>query len=439
MSARARTSLRRAPRYHEPDWWLLSILLTLVMFGTVMVFSASFPQSAAATGLSRYSELIRQLAYVFVGGVGMLIATRIDYHRYARFAFPALLATMLLLAALVFVPGLGTEIYGAKAWIFIGPISFQPAEIAKLVMILYMATWFAGKGVRIRSISYGLVQFSVLMGVLVGLLMLQPDLGTATLLVTVGIAMFFVAGANLLHFATFIILGSAAFLAMALSAPYRRDRLLVFLNPDTDIRNLGWQLFQARLALGSGGLFGVGLGASRQKFSWLPAADHDAIFAVIGEELGLAGCAFVLMLFVVFAWRGYQIARRAPDTLGTLMAVGITTWVIFQAAFNIGGVTLAIPFTGIPLPFISAGGTALAVAMVSVGILINISRQTLSTAELTPRRAASTPPKDSGGTPRRRATRPAHPVPASSRARPRTRPQAFGRAAPQQAEYGGWE
>ncbi|HYI15211.1 MAG TPA: putative lipid II flippase FtsW, partial [Thermomicrobiales bacterium] len=422
MSARARTSLRKSPRYHEPDWWLLSILLTLVMFGTVMVFSASFPQTAAATGLARYEELIRQLAYVAVGGVGMLIATRIDYHRYARFAFPGLLLTMLLLAALVFVPGVGTEIYGAKAWILVGPVSFQPAEVAKLAMILYMATWFAGKGARIRSISYGLVQFSVLMGVLVGLLMLQPDLGTATLLVTVGIAMFFVAGAHLLHFATFIIFGSAAFLALALSAPYRRDRLLVFLNPDSDIRNLGWQLFQARLALGSGGLFGVGLGASRQKFSWLPAADHDAIFAVIGEELGLAGCAFVLLLFVTFAWRGYQIARRAPDTLGTLIAVGITTWIIFQAAFNIGGVTLAIPFTGIPLPFISAGGTALAVAMVSVGILINISRQTLSAAELAPRRASSSTDASGGGTPRR-ATRPAHPTPATSRNRARTRSQ----------------
>jgi cell division protein FtsW len=439
MSARAQASLRKAPRYHEPDWWLLSILLTLVMFGTVMVFSASFPQTAAATGLARYSELIRQLAYAAVGGLGMLAAIRIDYHRYARFAFPALLATMLLLAALVFVPGVGTEIYGAKAWILVGPVSFQPAEVAKLVMILYMATWFAGKGARVRSFSYGLVQFSVLMGILVGLLMLQPDLGTATLLVTVGVAMFFVAGAAPLQFAAFIILGSASFLALALSASYRRDRLLVFLNPDSDIRNLGWQLFQARLALGSGGLFGLGLGASRQKFSWLPAAEHDAIFAVIGEELGLAGCAFVLLLFVAFAWRGYQIARRAPDTLGTLIAVGITTWVIFQAAFNIGGVTLAIPFTGIPLPFISSGGTALAVAMTSAGILINISRQTLSSAELSPRRATTTAPP--------RPPRRAHPVPATSRARARTRAQQaatprsqpFGRAAPQRAERGGWE
>lgn len=438
MSAQARTSLRKAPRYHEPDWWLLSILLTLVMFGTVMVFSASFPQSAASTGLARYSELIRQIVYAAVGGLGMLIAIRIDYHRYARFAFPALVSIMLLLAALVFVPGVGTEIYGAKAWILLGPVSFQPAEVAKLVMIVYMATWFAGKGARVRSFSYGLVQFSVLMGLLVGLLMLQPDLGTATLLVTVGVAMFFVAGAELIQFATFIILGSTSFLAMALSAPYRRDRLLVFLNPDSDIRNLGWQLFQARLALGSGGLFGLGLGASRQKFSWLPAADHDAIFAVIGEELGLIGCGFVLLMFVAFAWRGYKIAMRAPDQLGTLMAVGITTWVIFQAAFNIGGVTLAIPFTGIPLPFISAGGTALAVAMTSVGILINISRQTLSIAELAPRRSPSVdaPPP---------STRRAHHAPATNRARTRAqqaaapRGQAFGRAAPQRAETRGWD
>jgi cell division protein FtsW len=369
------------------------MLLTLVMIGTVMIFSASFPDTAGSTGIARYSALTRQLAYVGIGAIGLLVAMRIDYHRYTDIAFPALLAIMLLLAALVFVPGLGTEVYGAKSWVFVGPISFQPSELAKPVMIVYMATWFAGKGARVRTFSYGLVQFSVLMGALVGLLMLEPDLGTATLLVTVGVAMFFVAGAEALQFATFMILGSMSFLLMALSAPYRRDRLLVFLNPDTDIRNLGWQLFQARLALGSGGLLGLGLGASRQKFNWLPAAHHDAIFAVIGEELGLVGCAVVLALFVGFAWRGYQIALRAPDAFGTLIAVGITTWIIFQAAFNIGGITLAIPFTGIPLPFISAGGTALVVAMTSVGMLINISRQTLSRAELQPHdgRAVSAP------------------------------------------------
>jgi cell division protein FtsW len=382
-AARA-AGLRRGPRYHDPDWWLLAVLLTLVTFGTVMIFSASFPDTAPLSGMGRYSVLVRQLAYVAVGLVGMLVAMRVDYHRYRGLAFPMMVAMLLLLAALIVVPGLGTETYGARSWIYLGPLSFQPSELAKLVLILYMAGWLSSKGARVRHFSYGLVQFSVIMGVLVGLVMLQPDLGTATLLVTIGVAMFFVAGADLVQFASFMVLGSSTFLMLALSASYRRDRLFVFLNPDADIRNLGWQLFQARLALGTGGLFGVGLGASRQKFTWLPMAHNDAIFAVIGEELGLIGCGFVLLLFIAVGYRGYRIAMRAPDSFGTLIAVGITTWIIFQAAYNIGGITLAIPFTGIPLPFISAGGTALAVAMTAVGVLLNISRQTLSQPELAP-------------------------------------------------------
>lgn len=373
------------PRYHDPDWWLFAILLTLVMFGTVMIFSASVPDTAGAGGLGQYSVLIRQLIYVMLGTAGLLLAMRIDYHRLAGYAFHAMVGILLLLAALVFVPGVGTTVYGAKAWIIVGPFSMQPSELAKLVMIVYMATWFAGKGAKVRTVSSGLAQFTALIGLLVALLMLEPDLGTATLVATVGVAMFFVAGAHPVHFAGFVISGAAGFLAMALSASYRRDRLLLFLNPDGDLQNLGWQLYQARLALGSGGLFGVGLGASRQKFSWLPAAHNDAIFAVIGEELGLIGGVFVIGMFIAVGYRGYRIAMKAPDAFGALIAVGITTWLIFQAAYNIGGVTLAIPFTGIPLPFISAGGSSLIVAMTAVGILLNISRQTLSEAELHPR------------------------------------------------------
>lgn len=243
--------------------------------------------------------------------------------------------------------------------------------------MIYLASWLSGKGTRVRSFSYGMVQFAVVMGLLIGLVMLEPDLGTSILLATVGLAMFFVAGANLVQFASSILLGGMMFLTLALSADYRRERLLVFLDPESDLRNLGWQLFQARLALGSGGLFGLGLGASRQKFTWLPAPHNDAIFAIVGEELGLAGCFFLLMLFCTLGLRGYRIAKRAPDAFGALIAVGITTWLIFQAMFNIGGVVTAIPFTGIPMPFISFGGSSLAVSMVAVGVLLNISRQTV--------------------------------------------------------------
>jgi len=374
---------RAGPHYHEPDWWLLAILLTLVMFGLVMVYSASFGL-AIAEGGTTYQYLARQSIYAFIGLIGLVVAMQVDYHILRRWAFPAIAFSVLLLAALIVVPGLGTEVYGAKRWIYVGPISIQPSEIAKLALVIYLASWLSGKGTRIRSFSYGMVQFAVVMGLLIGLVMLEPDLGTSILLATVGLAMFFVAGANLFQFATSLFVGGTLFLSLALSAPYRRERLLVFLDPESDLRNLGWQLFQARLALGSGGLFGLGLGASRQKFTWLPAPHNDAIFAIVGEELGLAGCFFLLMLFCALGLRGYRIARRAPDAFGALIAVGITTWLIFQAMFNIGGVVTAIPFTGIPMPFISYGGSSLIVAMVGVGILLNISRQTVE-----PRRLAT--------------------------------------------------
>ncbi len=407
------------PRYHDPDWWLFAILLTLVMFGTVMIFSATFPDTAGTGGAGQYGTLVRQLIYVMIGTAGLLVAMQVDYHRYARWSVHGMAAILLVLAVLVFVPGVGTEVYGARAWIYFGPLSIQPSEFAKLAMILYMAAWFAGKGGRVRSVSSGLAQFCVVMALLIGLLMLEPDLGTASLVATVGVAMFFVAGAAPVQFAALLIASGAGFLAMALSASYRRDRLLLFLNPDTDLANRGWQLFQARLALGSGGLFGVGLGASRQKFSWLPAAHNDAIFAVIGEELGLVGATVIVGLFVVLAYHGYRIAMRAPDTFGTLIAVGITTWIVFQAAYNIGGVTLAIPFTGIPLPFISAGGSSLVVAMTAVGILLNISRQTLSEAELRPAGdvRARPVPEPAVATAARRS----HPSPPRHRRAPRTR------------------
>ena len=367
---------RTGPLYHEPDWWLLAILMTLVMFGMVMVYSSSFGL-AISEGGTPHSYLIRQGIYATVGLIGLIVAMRVDYHWLRRWALPGMAITVVLLAALVFVPGVGTEVYGAKRWIFIGPISIQPTEIAKLALVIYLASWLSGKGARVKSFSYGMLQFAVVMGLLIGLVMLEPDLGTSILLATVGLAMFFVAGANLVQFASSILLGAMMFLTLALSADYRRERLLVFLDPESDLRNLGWQLFQARLALGSGGLFGLGLGASRQKFTWLPAPHNDAIFAIVGEELGLAGCFFLLMLFCTLGLRGYRIAKRAPDAFGALIAVGITTWLIFQAMFNIGGVVTAIPFTGIPMPFISFGGSSLAVSMVAVGVLLNISRQTV--------------------------------------------------------------
>ncbi|HET9014205.1 MAG TPA: putative lipid II flippase FtsW [Thermomicrobiaceae bacterium] len=365
-------------KFHEPDYWLITILLTLVMFGTVMVFSASFATSVQADGGTGYSYLMKQVLWVAIGLVGMVVAFSVDYRTWRRFSLPGIIAVVGLLAIVAVIPGShGAAAFGAKRWIPLGPLTFQPSEVAKPLLILYLADWLGSKGAKIRHWSHGLLPFSIVLGTLIGLVMLQPDLGTSALLAAIGVGMFLVAGADLLQLGMLMSAGMMAFAVLALGASYRRARILIFLNPNTDLRNLGWQLAQARLALGSGGILGLGLGASRQKFSWLPAASTDAIFAVIGEELGLIGCALVLLLFLALAWRGYRIAKRAPDTFGALVAVGIVTWMIFQAAINIGGITTTIPFTGVPLPFISYGGTALAVSLTAMGILLNISRQTL--------------------------------------------------------------
>ena len=381
MTARIRSlvgDLRGQSLWHDPDYWLIATVLTLVMFGTVMVFSASFAIGVQQANGDGYFYLKRQLIWAALGLAGLFVASQVDYHFWRRFSVIGMVGIAFLLAAVVFVPGLGAggDTWGAKRWIPLGPLAFQPSEIAKLVLVIYLADWLGQKGHRIRKISYGLAPFALLLGAIILLVMKEPDLGTSTLLASIGVSVFLVAGANLFQFGALISAGLGAFVVMALSASYRRARILIFLHPDADPRNRGWQLDQARVGLGSGGIFGLGLGASRQKFSWLPEAHTDAIFAVIGEELGLVGCVFVLLLFAALAWRGYRIATKAPDTFGTLVAVGIVTWMIFQAGINIGGITLTIPFTGIPLPFISYGGTSLAVSLTAIGILLNISRQT---------------------------------------------------------------
>ncbi|MCS7051531.1 MAG: putative lipid II flippase FtsW, partial [Thermomicrobium sp.] len=343
--------------------------------GLVMVFSASVGSDS--------SFAIRHALWLGFGSCAAVLTALLDYRVWRRLAVPLLFVAVGLLAV-VLVPGIGDTRLGAQRWIDLGPLSFQPSEVAKFALVLYLASWLAGKGDRIRQFGHGVVPFVVLLGALVGLTMLQPDLGTSMVLVLVGFTMFFAAGAAISHFAVLGASGLAAALVLALGASYRRDRILVLLSSDQELfdpngllRTLGWQIAQARLAFGGGGWFGVGLGAGRQKFQWLPHAHNDAIFAVIGEELGVLGCAVVLLLFVLFAWRGLSVARRAPDRFGGLLAVGVTSWIVGQALFNVGGITSTLPFTGIPLPFISYGGSALVTSLAAAGILLSVSRATV--------------------------------------------------------------
>ncbi len=355
-----------------PDLALIGTLIALCLFGTVLTFSASY-----AVGI-RFNDdglfyLRRSLLSLGVGLAALLLTARVDYHFWRRFSVPAMAITCLALVVVLIV---GESIGGARRWFDLGPIQMQPAEVMKFVLTLYMADLLDRKGSRIRHFMNGAVPFALTLSVIAFLVMLEPDLGTTTVLVMIGMSIFLVAGADLRQFALFVATGVVAFVMLAFSADYRRERLLSFLRPDQqDLRDSGWQLWQAHIALGNGGIFGQGLGASRQKFSWLPAAHTDAIIAVVGEELGLIGCVLVLALFTLLAVRGYRCALRAPDRFGAIMATGITTWICFQAMINIGGVTAAIPFTGVPLPFFSYGGSNLAVALGTLGVLINISRQ----------------------------------------------------------------
>ena len=368
-----------------PDVVLIGVLIALCLFGTVMTFSASY-----AVGIRDYNDglffLKRDLISLAIGVSALVLASRVDYHFWRRFSVPAMVVTIGLLFVVLFTPAIG----GAHRWFDLKNFQIQPSEVMKFVLVLYMADLLDRKGQRIRHFLNGAVPFAITLALIAFLVMLEPDLGTTTVLVAIGFAVFLVAGADSRQFALFVVTGVGGFLMLSLSADYRRQRLLSFLNPDRqDIRDAGWQLWQARIALGNGGVFGVGLGASRQKFSWLPAAHTDAIFAVVGEELGLIGCAFVLALFTLLAVRGYRSALRAPDRFGSVIATGITTWIVFQAVINIGGVTTAIPFTGVPLPFFSYGGSSLAVTLGALGVLINVSRQGVAFAM--PRRGARQP------------------------------------------------
>jgi cell division protein FtsW len=317
--------------------------------------------------------MLRQLQGAVLGLVALVIFMRIDYHAWQRWSGWIMLGTLLLLA-LVLIPQVGVNLGGARRWIGIGPLTFQPSELCKLTLIIYMANWLSRKGAKVRRLTYGLVPFSLTLGVVVGLIMLQPDLGSATVIVLIAVALFFIAGADILQLGAIFVIGSASFAGLVFSASYRMNRVLAFLDPWKDPSNIGYHTVQSLLAVGAGGLFGVGLGQSRQKFQYLPVPHSDTIFSVLAEELGLLGGVIVVGLFVALAFRGFRVALRAKDSYGSLLAVGITVWFMFQALINIGGVTAAIPFTGITLPFISSGSSSLMITLAAVGLLLNVSR-----------------------------------------------------------------
>lgn len=357
----------------ESDRVLKIILFLLLGVGLMAIASAGVSYGNVRFG-DPYYFFKEQLIGLIVGVALLFVYERIPYTLWKKLVLPIFL-TALGLLVLVFVPGFGTTVYGAARWVDLGIISFQPSEVMKLAIILYLAAWLSRRGERhTRDLYEGFLPFLMILMVVGFLIIKQPDTGTLGLIFCISLAIFFVSGASLVHLFG-LVLGALAFLAILIKiAPYRMQRFLVFLNPEHDPLGAGYQMTQALLAIGTGGWFGVGLGHSRQKFNYLPEPVTDSIFAVLSEEVGLFGVAIVILLFTAFLWRGIYIAKHAPDMFGRLLATGITAWVVCQAFINIAAISGLIPLTGIPLPFISFGGTSLAILMAAVGILLNVSR-----------------------------------------------------------------
>lgn len=362
------------------DRKLLLAIFILLGIGLLMIASAGVFYGRVRFGDSYYF-FKQQLLGLGVGLIFLYIFQRIDYRVWQRFVVPIFFVALGLLV-LVFIPGFGTTVYGAARWVQIGPISFQPSEVMKLSIILYLASWLSSRGkTRVADFVEGFVPFLAILSVVGFLIIKQPDTGTLGLIFLIALSIFFASGANISHI-LYLFLGALAFLGVLIKiAPYRMQRFLVFVNPDHDPQGFGYQITQALVAIGSGGFFGAGLGQSRQKFNYLPEPVTDSIFAVLGEELGLIGTVVVVALFLFIAWRGFRIARCAPDEFGKLVAVGIVSWIVFQAFINMSAISGLIPLTGIPLPFISYGGTSLSVMLAAVGILLNISKHSTLTGK----------------------------------------------------------
>lgn len=353
---------------YQMDYWLLLAVGGLIVLGMLLVYSSTFDYGIRFQDDPTY-YFRRQFVALLLGVVGIVAILQIDYHALRRISVPFLAGTLIALLVVLFF---GQTIFGARRGIFEG--SFQPSEVAKLATIIYVSHWLSSKGERIKLLTYGLLPFSVITGVVCAFIVLQPDLSTAGLIAMICFTLFFIAGADWRQFAFAGLLGGAVFLILINTLPHAAARVGEYRQAFSDPTLAGWQVRQSLVALGRGGLFGVGLGESTQKFGPLPAAHTDGVFAILGEELGLLGSLMLVGLFGMLVWRGFRAARKARDSYGGLLALGITCWLGYQALINVAVITAVIPFTGIPLPFVSYGGSSMLLSLIGTGILMNVSR-----------------------------------------------------------------
>ncbi|MDQ0192576.1 stage V sporulation protein E [Paenibacillus wynnii] len=355
-----------------PDLWLLIPILSLLAIGMVMVYSAG-----SVLGFRNYGDSFyfvkRQLLFAGLGLVAMLITTNTDYRVWKGFAKTGLILCFILLI-LVLIPGIGVVRGGARSWLGISSFGIQPSEFMKMGMILFLANWLGQEDYDISSFTRGLLPPLALIGSAFGLIMLQPDLGTGTVMMGAALMMVYTAGAKIKHLLSLGVAGVAGFIVLIATAPYRLQRITAFLDPWSDPLGAGYQIIQSLYAIGPGGLGGLGLGMSRQKYSYVPEPQTDFIFSILAEELGFIGGLAVLALFLIIVWRGMKVAMSLPDRFGSYLAVGIVCMVAVQVVINIGVVIGMMPVTGITLPLISYGGSSLTLMLTALGILLNLSR-----------------------------------------------------------------
>ncbi|UYZ23522.1 stage V sporulation protein E [Mesobacillus jeotgali] len=355
-----------------PDIFLMIVTFTLLAVGLIMVYSASAVWADYKFNDSFFFAK-RQMLFAGVGIVAMFFIMNIDYWTWRTWAKVILIICFVLLI-LVLIPGIGNVRNGSRSWIGVGAFSVQPSEFMKIAMIAFLAKFLSENQKAITSFKQGLFPSLGLVFLAFGLIMLQPDLGTGTVMVGTSVVIIFIAGARISHFVGLGLLGVAGFVGLIISAPYRMKRITSFLDPWQDPLGSGFQMIQSLYAIGPGGLFGLGLGQSRQKFFYLPEPQTDFIFAILAEELGFIGGSLILLLFSLLLWRGIRIALGAPDLFGTFLATGIIAMIAIQVMINIGVVTGLMPVTGITLPFLSYGGSSLTLMLMAVGVLLNISR-----------------------------------------------------------------
>lgn len=360
---------------HEPDKSLIAAVVFLLVFGLVMLFSASWIVSYSRYG-NTYHYFFRQFVWVLFALGVFWVVSRINYRWFKKFAAFFLFASIFLLL-LVFIPGIRAEYGTARSWINVFGFSFQPSELVKLSFLIYLATWLEAKRSELHSFWSGTVPFFVILGLISLLMIAQPDLGTLFIIGFTSVVVFFTGGGKITHIALVISLAVLALVFLLSSnSSYQSDRFKCLKDPSYSAQDKCYQINQSLIAVGSGGWFGRGLGQSRQKFMYLPEVWGDSIFPIIAEEIGFVPSTLLILLYLFVFYRGLLIARAAPDLYGSMLATGIVVWLAVQTFLNIGGMINLIPMTGVPLPFISSGGSAILANLIALGILVNISKQT---------------------------------------------------------------